>query len=157
MFLFRSLLQSGLHVKFYLDVSTGCLHFEIYQEDTRRVSVVWEKKKKIYDSDLWTRLSTRLCKGASSLIELQYFVLDSDEYFGEQGRRKQSESGPMPSAKTIVDRLQRVLNAVAQVVSDTRKFDRGLSTLLNDELHWLDVPERVTYKLGLMTYHCLHG
>ena len=62
----------------------------------------------------------------------------------------------MPSAKTIVDRLQRVLNAVARV-SDTRKFDRGLSTLLNDELHWLDVPERVTYKLGLMTYHCLHG
>jgi len=29
-----------------------------------------------------------------------------------------------------------------------RKFDRGLSTLLHDELHWLDVPERVTFKLG---------
>jgi len=46
MFLLRSLLQSGLLVKIYFDVSTGCLHFEIYQEDTRRVSVVWEKKKK---------------------------------------------------------------------------------------------------------------
>ena len=22
---------------------------------------------------------------------------------------------------------------------------------------WLDVPERVTFKLGLMTYRCLHG
>jgi len=31
---------------YYFDVSTGCLHFEIDQEDTRRVSVVLEKKKK---------------------------------------------------------------------------------------------------------------
>jgi len=59
--------------------------------------------------------------------------------------------------KTITDKLQRVLNAAARVVSDTRKFDRGLSTHLHDELHWLDVPERVTFKLGLMTYRCLHG
>jgi len=42
-------------------------------------------------------------------------------------------------------------------VIDTRKSDRGLPTLLHDELHWLDVPERVTFKLGLMTYRCLHG
>ena len=38
------------------------------------------------------------------------------------------------------------------VVSDTRKFDRGLTSLLHDELHWLDVPERVTYKMGVMMY-----
>jgi len=25
------------------------------------------------------------------------------------------------------------------------------------DLHWLDVPERVTYKLSVMIYHCLHG
>jgi len=25
------------------------------------------------------------------------------------------------------------------------------------ELHWLDVPERITFKLGLMTYRFLHG
>jgi len=43
------------------------------------------------------------------------------------------------------------------VVSDTRKFDRGLTTLLHDELHWLDVPERVTYKLGVMMYRCVHS
>jgi len=53
--------------------------------------------------------------------------------------------------RTITDKLQRVLNAAARVVRDTRKFDRGLSTLLHDELHWLDVPERITFKLGLMT------
>ena len=59
--------------------------------------------------------------------------------------------------KTITDKLQRVLNAAARVVSDTRKFDRGLTSLLHDEFHWLDVPERVTYKMGVMVYRCLHG
>ena len=64
-----------------------------------------------------------------------------------------------PKSKTVTDKLQRVLNAAARVVSDTRKFDRGLTSLLNDELHWLDVPERVTgtYKMGVMVYRCLHG
>jgi len=47
-----------------------------------------------------------------------------------------------------------VLNAAARVA---RKFDRGLTSLLHDELHWLDVPERVTYKMGIMMYRCLHG
>jgi len=59
--------------------------------------------------------------------------------------------------KMVTDKLQRVLNAAARVVSDTRKFDHGLTTLLHDELHWLDVPERVTYKLGVMMYRSLHG
>jgi len=43
--------------------------------------------------------------------------------------------------KTVTDKLQRVLNAAARVVSDTRKFDLGLTTLLHAELHWLDGPE----------------
>jgi len=59
--------------------------------------------------------------------------------------------------KTVSNKLQRVLNAAARVASDTRKIDRGLTTLLHDELHWLDVQERVTYKLSVMMYHCLHG
>ena len=50
-----------------------------------------------------------------------------------------------------------MLNAAARVVSHTRKFDRGLTSLLHDVLHWLDVPERVTYKMDVMMYRCLHG
>jgi len=50
-----------------------------------------------------------------------------------------------------------VLNAAARVVSDTRTFDRGLLALLHDELHWLDVPERIMYKLAITVYRCLHG
>jgi len=50
-----------------------------------------------------------------------------------------------------------VLSAAAHVVSDTKKYDRGLLTFLHDELHWLHVSERVTYKLGVIMYRCLHG
>jgi len=59
--------------------------------------------------------------------------------------------------KATTNKLQRVLNAAARVVSGTHKFDRGLTRLLHTELHWLDVPERVVYKLGVMVFNCLHG
>ena len=35
--------------------------------------------------------------------------------------------------KTITDRLQRVLNAAARVVSDTKKFDQRLSRLMHQD------------------------
>ena len=46
--------------------------------------------------------------------------------------------------------LARLLNAAASLVSDTTKFDRGLSQLMHVDLHWLDLPERVKYKLMSM-------
>jgi len=55
------------------------------------------------------------------------------------------------------DKLQRVLNATARVVSCTHKFDWGLSRLLHTEVHRLDVSERVVYKLGIMVLNCLHS
>jgi len=57
--------------------------------------------------------------------------------------------------KTTTDRLQRILNAAARVVSDTKKFDQGLLRLMHQELYWLDIPERVKYKLGMLTHWCL--
>jgi len=56
------------------------------------------------------------------------------------------------SPRTITDRLQRLLNAAACVVSDTGKFDRGLT-----HLHWLDVPQRILHKLGVTVHRCLQG
>jgi len=53
--------------------------------------------------------------------------------------------------------LKRVLNAAARLISDTRKYDQGLSRLMHQDLHWLDIPERVIYKLCLMTHRCLLG
>ena len=41
--------------------------------------------------------------------------------------------------RTVTDKLQRVLNAAARVITGTRKFDRGLGQILHEELHWLDV------------------
>jgi len=39
------------------------------------------------------------------------------------------------SPRTITDKLQRLLNAAARVVSNTGKFDRGLTHLLHSKLH----------------------
>jgi len=47
--------------------------------------------------------------------------------------------------KIWTDKLQRVMNAAARVISGTRKFDRGLTRLLHDDLHWLDIPQRITF------------
>jgi len=44
----------------------------------------------------------------------------------------------------VTNKLLRVLNAAARVLTGTHKFDRGLSRPLHTELHWLDIPERVT-------------
>ena len=49
--------------------------------------------------------------------------------------------------KTTTDRL-RVLNAAARVVSDTKKFDQGISRLMHQQLHWLDISERVNIQAG---------
>jgi len=59
--------------------------------------------------------------------------------------------------KSVTDKLQWVMNAAARVVSGTKKYDHGLTHLLHSELHWLDVADRVTYKLGVTVYQCLHG
>ena len=59
--------------------------------------------------------------------------------------------------KVTTDKLQRVLNAAARVLTGTHKFDRSLTQLLHTELHWLDIPERVTYKLGVIMFDCQHG
>ena len=32
-----------------------------------------------------------------------------------------------------------------------------MAHILIDELHWLDVPQRVTFKLCVTVYKCMHG
>jgi len=56
-----------------------------------------------------------------------------------------------------MDKLQRVLNAAARVITGTRKFDRGLGQILHDQLHWLDVPDRVLVRLAVTVHQCLNG
>ena len=59
--------------------------------------------------------------------------------------------------RTVTDKSQHVLNAAVCVVTGTRKFDRSLGQILHDELHWLDVPDRVIFKLAVTVHRCLNG
>jgi len=54
-------------------------------------------------------------------------------------------------------RFQRVLNAAARVVTNTQKYDRGLHHTMRHELHWLDMSERVHFRIATTVYRCLHG
>jgi hypothetical protein len=51
--------------------------------------------------------------------------------------------------------LQSVLNAAARLVARKRKYESITSTI-RDDLHWLPVRQRVSYKLGVLMYNCLH-
>jgi len=42
--------------------------------------------------------------------------------------------------KVIINKLQRVMNAADRVLTGTRKFHHGLTQLIHDNIHWLDVP-----------------
>ena len=55
------------------------------------------------------------------------------------------------------DTLQRILNAAARLLTETKKYDQGLTRILHSDLHWLDVLERINYKLYLTVFKCLHG
>jgi len=54
-----------------------------------------------------------------------------------------------------LNRLQHVLHAAARLVYGARKFDHV--TPLLRELHWLSIPERITFKLATLVFRCLHG
>ena len=54
------------------------------------------------------------------------------------------------------DKLQRLLNAAAHLVSDRRQFGRSLRQLMHVDLHWFNMPERVKFKLLSMVHNCLH-
>ena len=55
----------------------------------------------------------------------------------------------------LLTKLQTVQNAAARVVTGTRKFDHISPVLL--QLHWLLVRQRITFKLAMITFKCLHG
>ena len=57
--------------------------------------------------------------------------------------------------KEWTDKLQRVMNSAARILTHTKKCDRGVTRILLDELHWLNVSERIQFKLNV--YKSLHG
>ena len=57
--------------------------------------------------------------------------------------------------KRLQDKLQRVLNCAARVVSRVGKYDHITPILAN--LHWLPIPQRIEFKIVLMVFKALHG
>ena len=58
------------------------------------------------------------------------------------------------SPAVLLNRLQSVLNAASRLVFSARKFDHTTSLLCM--LHWLKVPERIKFRLCVLTHRCLH-
>jgi len=54
----------------------------------------------------------------------------------------------------LLHRLQSVLNAAVRLVFSARRSDHTIPLLC--ELHWLKVPERVMFRLCVLTYRCLN-
>ena len=58
----------------------------------------------------------------------------------------------------IVDYCNTVLAGAPRTVTDKlQRVVRGLGQILHDELHWLDVPDRVFFKLAVTVHRCLNG
>ena len=57
--------------------------------------------------------------------------------------------------RKTTDKLQRVLNSAARIVSNTRKFERGLTHFRRSQLHWLDVVDRVRFRVCDQVFRCL--
>jgi len=55
----------------------------------------------------------------------------------------------------LLRRLQSVLNASARLIFHLRRSDHITSALVS--LHWLRAPERIQFKIALLTYKVLHG
>jgi len=62
-----------------------------------------------------------------------------------------------PQRRRQLDKLQRVLNAAARVVSNSGKYDRGLNKFRRHTLHWLDVADRIRFRLCVQVYKCQHS
>jgi len=56
--------------------------------------------------------------------------------------------------KQLIDRLQSVQNAAAWLIFRARQYDH-VQPLLRS-LHWLRVPERISFWLAVLVYRCLH-
>jgi len=59
--------------------------------------------------------------------------------------------------RTVTVTLRQVFNAAVRVIAGTQKFDCGLGQILPDQLHWLDVPDQVLFKLAVTVHQCLNG
>ena len=56
---------------------------------------------------------------------------------------------------SLLSKLQRVMNTAARIVTLTPRFEPVTPIL--KELHWLKVPQRIDFKVLVLTFKALHG
>ena len=56
---------------------------------------------------------------------------------------------------SLIQRLQSVQNAAARLIYGIRRSEHITDALIS--LHWLRVPERIAFKVAVLTYRALHG
>ena len=61
-----------------------------------------------------------------------------------------------PALAFLLDRLSGVLRAAARVVLQHPRTSQ-ISDAMKEQLHWLDIPARVNFKLCVLAFRCLHG
>ena len=55
----------------------------------------------------------------------------------------------------LLHKLQIIQNAAARIITATKTYERMKP--VPQELHWLPVRQRITYKTSLLMYKCIHG
>ena len=98
------------------------------------------KRKLVETSNLWGYILlapvTDPCRGEGPVVQVTRILIGAP--------------------KKTTDKLQRVLNSAARIVSNTRKFDGGLTHFRRSQLHWLDVVDRVRFRVCVQVFRCLH-
>jgi len=59
--------------------------------------------------------------------------------------------------KQLMDRLQSVQNAAARLIFRARRNDHVQPLLWSLHCSWLRVPERISFRLAVLVFRCLHG
>ena len=58
--------------------------------------------------------------------------------------------------KYLLEKLQSVLRAAARLVLQL-PYRASVSGIMRGQLHWLEMPDRVRFKVCTLVYRCLHG
>lgn len=58
--------------------------------------------------------------------------------------------------KTLIDKLQSVQNAAARLYAGVSRRSH-VTCIFKDDLHWLKIPQRISYKICTLVHRCLNG
>jgi len=96
------------------------------------------------------------CHLHSTALSAVVTIVPTHPWHNSSPGRRLLRQSPDLRRKTT-DKLQRVLNSAARIVSNTRKFDRGLTHFRISRLHWmLSTADRVWFRVCIQVFRCLH-